>query len=64
MPLDGHGLVPLIAQVVGVPLAVFLNAFPEGGEVVVLPSRYSRTAFLLPMRRRVAYLWAGLASSS
>lgn len=37
MSLDGHGLVPLIAQVVGVPLAVFLNAFPEGGEVVVLP---------------------------
>ena len=36
-------LVALITQVIGIPLAVFLNALPEG---------------------RVAYLWAGLASSS
>ena len=36
VPLDGNGPVPLIAQVIGVPLAIFLNALPEGWEVVVL----------------------------
>ena len=36
VPLDGDGLVPLIAQVIGVPLAIFLNALPEGREVVAI----------------------------
>ena len=32
-----HRLVPLIAEVVGIPLAVFPNPLPKGREIVFLP---------------------------
>ena len=63
-PLDGDGPVPMITEDMGIPLAVFLNALPDGWDITALSQPVKPHRLLPVIRHRAAYHEAGAASSS